>query len=149
MFEFEEQEPLGKGLYEVYYTCSSNIMQDINSFTDIFDRIFSSKGSSKFRSRYRSDLKIIVTGEKGKFNVLDPEKVLKSVLENSVASINRVMDYEDSQVGFSLADDTELRIYTIGEGRDSHGSRSLKYHSTRDQTSHNWVSFELFRGFWL
>jgi len=115
MFDIDDQEPLDSGIYEVYYACNNGYDIEINSFKDFLSRVFS--GSNDFKRKYRSKLGITVSGEDGKFRELDPITVMDEIVNNSIVSLHRVMDDEDSEVGFSLNDTTELRIYSIGEGR--------------------------------
>jgi hypothetical protein len=115
MYDFDDQEPLDAGTYEVYYACTNGHDIEINSFKDFILRIF--PGSNDFKRKYRSKLGITVSGEKGKFREVDPIKVINKVVENSIVSINRVLDDEDLEAGFSLIDNTAIRIYSIGEGR--------------------------------
>jgi len=116
MYDFDDMEPLEKGKYEVYYAANNGYDMEINNFSDLISRVFSGS-HSKFKRKYRSELGITVSSEEGKFREVDPIKVLDEVVKNSIVSINRVMDDEDLEAGFSLNDKTELRIYSIGEGR--------------------------------
>ncbi|MCW8848634.1 MAG: hypothetical protein OQJ81_01545 [Melioribacteraceae bacterium] len=120
IFSFDEKEPLEKGNYEVYYASQTKSDYEINNFSDLMSKIFSSKKSSKFKQKYREELGITVSGENGKFKVVNFDNVINGVLKNSVASLNHVLDNQDLQAGFSLDNETELRIYTIGEGRKEH-----------------------------
>jgi hypothetical protein len=114
MYDFDDQEPLEAGTYEVYYTCSDGHDIEINSFGDFISRIF--PGSNDFKRKYRSKLGITVSGVEGKFREVDPTEVMKEIVRNSIVSINKVLDNENSEAGFSLIDNTEIRIYAIGEG---------------------------------
>ena len=117
VFSFDDMEPLEKGNYEVYYACQNNSDYEINSFSDLMSKIFSSRKSSKFKQKYREELGITVTGEEDNFKIINFDNVIDNYIQPSVVSINRVLDNQDLEKGFSLEDETELRIYTIGEGR--------------------------------
>ncbi len=119
LFGFNEQEPLDVGFYEVYYASAEGYDIEINSFGDVISRFFSGPKGSKFRSKYRSELGVTVFGEEGKFRKVDSQMVLDRVISDAIVSINKVKDDEDIQAGFSLNDDTNIRIYSIGEGTEN------------------------------
>ncbi|MCB9249873.1 MAG: hypothetical protein H6613_15630 [Ignavibacteriales bacterium] len=114
MFDFDDLEPLEAGTYEVYYTCNNGNDIDIKNFKDFISKVL--PGRNDFRSKNRPELGITVSGEEGKFRVVDFQEVINNVMKNSIVSINRVKDNEDLEAGFSLKDKTTIRIYSIGEG---------------------------------
>ncbi|MEE9429701.1 MAG: hypothetical protein V3V16_01595 [Melioribacteraceae bacterium] len=116
MYRIDDNEPLEAGKYEAYYTCNDHSNVDINSFGDFVSHLFSSS-KTRFKRKYRSQLGITITGEENKFYEVDPTDVVDSLIENSIASFIRVVNEEDLETGFSLNDDTEIRIYSVGEAR--------------------------------
>ena len=118
MYDFNDQEPLEVGTYEVYYASNKGYDVEINSFGDVISRFFSGAKGSRFKSKYRSELGLTVFGEEGKFRQLDPNNVIDALVSTAIVSINRVKDDEDLEAGFSLNGDTNIRIYSIGEGTE-------------------------------
>jgi len=116
MFSIKDQVQLDPGIYEVYYTCIGNSDININSFGDFFSRIFS-KSKSRFKRKYREQLGLTITGEEDIFYEVDPEYIVDSLVQNSIASFVRVKNNKNLTKGFSLNDNTKLRIYSIGESR--------------------------------
>ncbi|MCP5061539.1 MAG: hypothetical protein GY936_03640 [Ignavibacteriae bacterium] len=116
MYDIVDQENLDAGKYEVYYTCSENSNIDINNLNEFFSRFFS-RSKTRFNKKHRSKLGLTVTGEKGKFFEIDPVNTVDALVKNSIVSFTRVMHDEDLEAGFSLKDNTEIRIYSIGESR--------------------------------
>lgn len=116
IYDFDEVESLEAGKYEVYYVSNNGHNVEINNFSQLMSRIFSGLNKSKFKQKYRAELGITVFGEESKFHIIDPIKTVDELVSNSIASIIRVPDDMDLEKGFSLSDDTEVRIYSIGEG---------------------------------
>lgn len=119
MYEFNDLEPLEKGYYEIYYSAGSNYNNiRINGLSELISKVFSGPKKSKFKEKYRMELGIDVTGERGKFVEVNPDQAIESYIKNSIVSINRVGNDKDIEKGFSLNADTKIRIVTLGEGRD-------------------------------
>jgi len=118
MYDIIDQENLDAGKYEVYYTSSENSNFNINGLGDFFSRFFS-KSKTRFNKRYRSKLGLTITGEKNKFYEIDPANIVDSMVKNSIASFIRVKNDENLEAGFSLKDNTKIRVYSIGEIRNN------------------------------
>ena len=121
-FEFAAKKKFKKGNYEVYYASgrtnysryNGRQVWNIDSFNDIVDNIFNSRSSRRYRHSVADDMFIKVSSSSlKKVNISD---LRKNFLENAIVSFNKVGDRDSFEKGFSLKDDTELRIYAIGEG---------------------------------
>ena len=122
-FEFSLDLDLKKGNYELYYTVArtnDNWNNDWNSwsvrsFDDVVDRIFDSRSSRKFRSGTMDDMYLRVRSSS--ISPSSMKDLMYEQVESAIISFNKVLDDQSFQKGFSLSDDTDIRIYALGEGR--------------------------------
>ena len=112
---------LPKGSYELYFASaksSYNFNSDNNG--DFIDWIkdFFGFGENEFRDKYKDELSIKVSGPTGIFNAADAEQLRKNYLAGSIVSLEEARDNESMSKGFTLAANTKLKIYSIGEARE-------------------------------
>ncbi len=121
-FEFAAKKKFKKGNYEVYYAAgrtnysryNGRQVWNIDSFNDVVNNIFNSRSSRRYRHSVADDMFIKVSSSSLKR--VDIGDLRDDFLENAIVSFNRVGDRDSFEKGFSLKDDTELKIYAIGEG---------------------------------
>ncbi len=113
IFEFSADVSLPRGDYEVYYAGSVRNYIKISGWGDFWNNMF---GDNKYKASYRKRLYMTVEGSSN-FRVVNPKELVDEKVDNAIVSIIRMGDYEDKEKSFTLADDTEVRIYALGEGR--------------------------------
>jgi len=117
VFDFEEKIDLPKGDYEVYYTGIYSGGGNINDFGDLIRNIFNFD-QDELDNRDRRRLKMMVSAPKSILTEKDGKEIVNQMTEKAVVSIVRVRDDDNFKQGFSLKDDTKIRIYALAEGRD-------------------------------
>jgi len=115
IYDCEDEIFLSQGDYEVYYSGSLNYFGDTN-ISGIIERIF---GDNDYKESYK--MKLYMTLEFPSSGVIrrDAKEIVDDLRNNAIVSLCRVGDYEDLEKSFSLSDDTQIRIYAIGEGHKS------------------------------
>lgn len=120
-YEFDVDVDLKKGNYELYFTGGNgnssgrnNNGFSVSNVSDLVDAVFDSRRREKYRSRDADDLSISVEATGLKAASLD--QLIKSKLEGSIVSFNRVRGDKDLEKGFTLTAETSLDIYAVGEG---------------------------------
>jgi hypothetical protein len=114
IFEFYAEVDLPAGNYEVYYAGSVRNYIKISGWGDFWNNMF---GESKYKASYRKQLFMTVKGSGSSFSIENPKELLDNKINNAIVSINRMGDYDDAEKSFTLTEDTEVRIYALGEGR--------------------------------
>lgn len=114
-YTFKDEISLPEGTYEVYFTGNMYGYDDINGISDFFKRIFGKK-RKHFKRRDREKLGMVVFGDSDIFKVIDGEDAIEKFTNGSIISFTRVGDSEDISKGFSLSDETDIRVYALGEG---------------------------------
>lgn len=126
--DFKIDVDLEKGDYEAYFTASYSSGNDWNdwgntwalkNFDDVVNKIFDSRDRNRHRSSYSDDYYMRVSSDN--LRKADMNELFDKSLKNAVLSFNKMGDRESEKKGFSLTAETDLRVYSIGEG-DRDGS---------------------------
>ncbi|MEP1096867.1 MAG: hypothetical protein ABJG78_17245 [Cyclobacteriaceae bacterium] len=121
--DFNVDVDLKKGDYEAYFAAAYSNGNDWNdwgntwavkNFNDVVNKIFDSRDRQKYRSSYSDDFYMRVSSEN--LRKVDMSELLNKNLSNSILSFNRMGDSESEKKGFSLTSETDVRVYSIGEG---------------------------------
>lgn len=122
-FDFEADVKLDKGDYEVYYAAGKTNHNgynnggqawSVNSFNDVVKRVFNSRSNREFRHSLVDDVFINVSASG--LTRANVNNLLNAKINGSILSFNRIEDGDSMEKGFSLSDNTDLKIYAIGEG---------------------------------
>lgn len=128
--EFEDREglidfsldlELKAGNYELYFTGSHDNRNwssgdwTINDFDDMIDEIFESREKEKFRWSLREELFIQV--EAPGLKAASVDDFYTDFVKDARVYFTKAQDSERFEQGFNLSDETDIRIYAIGEGR--------------------------------
>ncbi len=129
VFDIGEKITLEAGNYELIYTGmkdnQNNYHWDIDHFSDFLNQLFRSRSSYRYSDRYGEELGISISANG--ITQVDPTTILSNKTKDALIAINRSGDNESIKERFSLKDETELRVYAIGEG-------------TRDEVyDHAWI----------
>ncbi len=117
MWKYDNKIELSEGYYQVCYSVSpSNPWRgDYHDLGDFLNDLFSGFSNKSWRKSAREwGIKLSVT--EGEEKYIKTEGV--SFDDNSIISIAPLGDNEFRKQGFSLINDTKLRVYAIGEGDD-------------------------------
>lgn len=119
-FNFAEDVKLDAGSYELYFTGAHHSYGwggdwGLENLGDLLEEIFDSGDRNNFRRSTQEDLFIQVRG--AGIQEVPVADVLDDYLKESIAFFVRAEDEELFEQGFALSDDTNLRIYSIGEAR--------------------------------
>jgi len=113
-YDIEKELKLKSGNYEVYFSAGR---KDEKSFT------FNIGAMQGLISGHKSDLKefrdeyfIEISGEDGIFEERKPFDLVNDLNKDAIIAITRVGDSERIEKRFSVANDTEVKIYGVGEG---------------------------------
>ncbi|MEO9483094.1 MAG: hypothetical protein ABJG47_06590 [Ekhidna sp.] len=121
-FDFADKVNLSKGHYELYYASgktnydryNNNHAWSVNSFDDVVKKVFNSRSNRKFRHSVAEEAFIRVSSQSlSRTNIYD---LIDEKIEGSIFSFTRTEDDDSMKKGFSLKADTDLKIYSIGEG---------------------------------
>jgi len=121
--DFKANVDLDKGDYEAYFAAAYSNGNDWNDWgntwavrnlDDVVKRIFDSRDRQKYRSSYSDDFYMRVSSDN--LRKVDMSELLNKSLSNSIISFNRMGDSESEKKGFSLTAETDVRVYSVGEG---------------------------------
>ncbi|MEP5613006.1 MAG: hypothetical protein ABJP45_12195 [Cyclobacteriaceae bacterium] len=121
--DFKANVDLEKGDYEAYFAAAYSNGNDWNdwgntwavkNFNDVVERIFDSRDRQKYRSSYSDEFYMKVSS--ANLQKASMSELLNNSLRNSILSFNRMGDNESEKQGFSLTAETDVRIYSVGEG---------------------------------
>ena len=138
---FEDEVFLKKGIYELYYVgmykgndISISFSEAITEFGDLIDKIslivemnennklknkiFIGRGHS---TEYNDELNIKISGNKKNIKQLGKDEFVNNMIDEAIVSIIRTGDDKNLSKGFTLLNETELSIYSIGEVKKSGG----------------------------
>ena len=117
MMEFDDEIILPKGNYEIYYAgVHNNYWSNINNFGNFGDKLFGRK-KRKYRKSFSKDLKMTLSASSNLFIEKNRYEFTDRIEKDAVVSLIRIGDDEYVKKGFTLTADTELKIYSIGEGQ--------------------------------
>lgn len=110
---------LPAGNYEVYYVSAKRyynerVKENGNVISWIKD--FFGFDKTEFRSKYEDELFIEVSGPRNVFYPADINQFRKDFLSNAIVKLEDAGDDASLSDGFSLKNDTKLKVYAIGEG---------------------------------
>ena len=121
-FDFIDKAKLKKGNYEIYYTAGRTDYNrnydgqwNLDRLNDAVNSVFSSRSTNKFRHSIADEMFIEVSAPSLKS--VRMEEVLGDRVEEAILSINRAEDRSYIKKSFGLSADTEVRLYSVGEGR--------------------------------
>jgi len=113
-YDIEKELKLKSGIYEVYFASGSKNDKDYNFNMGAIKGLMS--GNKSNLKEFREDYFIKLTGKAGSFEQRKPFELVNDLNKNAIVSITRVGDSERIEKRFSLTDDTEFKIYGVGEG---------------------------------
>ncbi|HKI79729.1 MAG TPA: hypothetical protein VKA26_14405 [Ignavibacteriaceae bacterium] len=110
---------LPAGNYEVYFASAKMNYNNYNNDGDFVRWIkdFFGFGENEFKSKYKNELSIKVSGQQNVFHQADMENFRKQYLAHSILNIEEATNKDSYSKGFSLKADTKLRVYAVGEAR--------------------------------
>lgn len=119
-YDISESIQLSPGTYELYFTGAHHSYGwggewGIEDLGDLLEEIFSTRERNDFRRSVQEDLFVQVRGDGVK--EVEIGDALGSNLKDAIAYFVRAKDEELFEQGFALSDDTNLRLYAVGEGR--------------------------------
>lgn len=119
LYDFRDDITLPAGDYELYFTGGYNDRGWSNgwvnlSFDHFIDDLFDSRNHEKFRTSFRDEMFLKVSASS--LVEISKEDVIKSRLSEAVVYFIMARDGEHFEQGFTLTDETDLKVYAIGEG---------------------------------
>lgn len=115
LFSFKDEVRLDAGGYEVYFTAMFDFNDGDNS--NWFSRVFSSDiGDYDEHDLEKTYLSLSTAS--GSLTKIDASSAADNFSKNAVVNFIRVGDNRTYKKAFSLSDELELNIYTIGEARE-------------------------------
>lgn len=113
-YDIEKELKLKSGNYEVYFSSGTKDGKDF-TFNIGAIRSLISRQKSEIRE-YRDEYFIEVSGEDEIFEERKPFELVNDLNKDAIVAITRVGDSEKIEKRFSIAHDTEVKIYGVGEG---------------------------------
>ena len=119
-FELNDDIRLPAGNYELYFTGAHHNYGwggewGLEDLGDLLEEIFDSRSKENFRRTLQDDLFIQVRGDG--LREVAVSDLMESQLKDAIAYFVRAEDSELFEQGFSISRPTNIRIYSIGEGR--------------------------------
>ncbi|MFN8333898.1 MAG: hypothetical protein U0U09_02150 [Cyclobacteriaceae bacterium] len=115
-FDIDDEASLKKGSYELYFTAAYAQRNDDQPWTtSVKNNINYVFSSHRWDRSIQQDMNITLTGK----NLVPASfrDIIRKKTEDAVVSIQRPEHNANAKVGFSLAAETTLKVYAIGEAR--------------------------------
>lgn len=119
--DFKASVDLPPGDYELYFTGAygnqtwNEGIWSLESFGEMIEELFDSRNKMKYQWSLQDDLFISVAGST--LIETDTELLLDKQLNNAAVFYIKARNDERFKDGFTITDETKVRIYALGEGR--------------------------------
>lgn len=113
-YDIEKELKLKSGNYEVYFSAGSKNDKYFNLNMDAIQGLIS--GHKSDLKEFKDEYFINVSGKVGVFQQSKPFELVNDLNKDAIVAITRVGDSERIEKRFSLIQDTEFKIYGVGEG---------------------------------
>ncbi|MCF6268369.1 MAG: hypothetical protein L3J41_01520 [Melioribacteraceae bacterium] len=113
-YDIEEKLKLKSGNYEVYFSAGAKANKYFTFNLGAIQGLIGGRKSDI--KKYRDEYFINVSGKNGIFEKRKPFQLVNDLNKDAIVTIIRVGDSEKIEKRFSVEDDTDVKIYGIGEG---------------------------------
>ena len=112
-YDFDTELNLKAGDYEVYFTAGRENEKILIDGLAMLEDIFQGRRSNI--SRYSKEFFVEISNDGELLKIVDPIKLVNHH-RDAIVSLIRVGDSENLEKGFTLTEETRVKIYSLGEG---------------------------------